>query len=783
MTCLNYFFGKNLLPPPKSPSRIYSRLHANYREDANGVLPAHEIFAHFKADHCTSKANDSIIGRYINRAFKNIKKYRKRAENNYTKLINVYQGLVKVTACEDLCISFTQLESHIPKDYHLIEKTDRFVRLSKQTNQMCNGHIVSFTLHLSAEGHIRIYIANTEIDLSKLGISENIDITSKSLRQLFCSLQSMKLCSGFQKPVKSYELPSFPEEINEKHQTILRPAGCKRIVPFNSLRSTLSCNTCRSIEMNIISEPLDTHTYTGNTGKNTADQETENSNPPSSAYSSNDLKKHIFWTNQKENANLDNPRSRRYPDCILQLCLSMWNRSPRAYEQLTKTGYLILPSTRLLSSLKNSVNQNPGINSDVLKWMFMEAKQRNLAAAGYYGGLVLDEMTIQEDLQMKRNKEDTKLIGLVDLGDENENIENSKPQLANHVLQYVFHGLTGFRFPVAHYPTRQANAVSLYTTFWDVVASLHTFGFHTIYSSMDGASTNRSFLKFHFPSSPIDHHMSAENPYHSLGLVFIMDPSHLFKKIRNNILKSGQAEFHTRLLLHNKHQITWDKWIHCAEWNSSHSLPINHKLTNEHIFPNQSEKMRNHLAEEVLDKDMLYLMKRYRQVLGKDGSSLDGCIELLQHTSPLIDIFRDIRPVHSTSDLRLTQLKMIDTWFRNWSKNASSEKMIMSKETCEDLHFLISGFCELVRVVATEIKCSIVPGFVNSDIVENNFSQQRGIHHGATTNPNYLQYCYATNSIILGQNIISNKSNASKHKITTQGASIPFKQLCRQYHV
>ena len=60
---------------------------------------------------------------------------------------------------------------------------------------------------------------------------------------------------------------------------------------------------------------------------------------------------------------------------------------------------------------------------------------------------------------------------------------------------------------------------------------------------------------------------------------------------------------------------------------------------------------------------------------------------------------------------------MIATWFRNWSENATSDKMIMSKETCEDLQLLISGFCELVRVVTKEIKCSVGPGFVNSDII------------------------------------------------------------------
>ena len=58
----------------------------------------------------------------------------------------------------------------------------------------------------------------------------------------------------------------------------------------------------------------------------------------------------------------------------------------------------------------------------------------------------------------------------------------------------------------------------------------------------------------------------------------------------------------------------------------------------------------------------------------------------------------------------------------------------------------------------------VTPALVNSDIIENTFNQQRSTYHGANANPNALQYRSALNSIIIGQNTISNKANAGKSR-------------------
>lgn len=88
---------------------------------------------------------------------------------------------------------------------------------------------------------------------------------------------------------------------------------------------------------------------------------------------------------------------------------------------------------------------------------------------------------------------------------------------------------------------------------------------------------------------------------------------HGVKKLRNSILSSGDRSFHKRLLrpLHvGPYEIRWEHWIHAFEWDwEHHSLPIYQRLSRDHLFLDCKSKMRNHLAEDVLNGDMLRLMQ------------------------------------------------------------------------------------------------------------------------------------------------------------------------------
>jgi hypothetical protein len=103
--------------------------------------------------------------------------------------------------------------------------------------------------------------------------------------------------------------------------------------------------------------------------------------------------------------------------------------------------------------------------------------------------------------------------------------------------------------------------------------------------------------------------MTVKNPCNfEETVIFMMDYSHVMKKVRNNILKSGIKKTSTRnLQLPNDDIIQWQMWTDCYHWDQQNGLQIHRRLTNEHIFPSQQCKMRNHLAEEVLNSDMLHL--------------------------------------------------------------------------------------------------------------------------------------------------------------------------------
>ena len=56
-------------------------------------------------------------------------------------------------------------------------------------------------------------------------------------------------------------------------------------------------------------------------------------------------------------------------------------------------------------------------------------------------------------------------------------------------------------------------------------------------------------------------------------------------------------------------KIHWSMWREAYEFDKQHSLRIHRKLTADHIDLSWGQKMRNHLAADVLGEDMLVLFK------------------------------------------------------------------------------------------------------------------------------------------------------------------------------
>ena len=98
--------------------------------------------------------------------------------------------------------------------------------------------------------------------------------------------------------------------------------------------------------------------------------------------------------------------------------------------------------------------------------------------------------------------------------------------MATHVVQFVFLGHSGFKFPFAHFPSQTITPSALFVNFWKAVRFLRSGGFSLDYCCTDGGENNRQFIKMHFKGKdPIEERFTIINPYTRKPLVFYLDPS------------------------------------------------------------------------------------------------------------------------------------------------------------------------------------------------------------------------------------------------------------------
>ncbi|XP_052250783.1 uncharacterized protein LOC127857994 isoform X2 [Dreissena polymorpha] len=106
------------------------------------------------------------------------------------------------------------------------------------------------------------------------------------------------------------------------------------------------------------------------------------------------------------------PKGRRWPKEIINVCLQLYTRSPVGYGLLRSSEMLVLPSPSLLVLYKSRVQHKIGFDEEIFRWMHAEALRLNVPPYGWKGGIILDEMAIQKDLQIQKNGDVVELIGI-----------------------------------------------------------------------------------------------------------------------------------------------------------------------------------------------------------------------------------------------------------------------------------------------------------------------------------------------------------------------------------
>lgn len=140
---------------------------------------------------------------------------------------------------------------------------------------------------------------------------------------------------------------------------------------------------------------------------------------------------------------------------------------------------------------------------------------------------------------------------------------------------------------------------------------------------------------------------------------------------------------------------------------------------------------------------------------------MDATIELLNHTSKVIELFNSKVAISSISDQRLDDLSRFHTFLARWKSltNGKSEHFF-SPKLWFDLQSMILGFQAIVSIKLKEFPHSVVkPALINQDLVENHFCQVRACN-GQNSNPTWRLQEAAQNTIRYGQTTVSRKSNA-----------------------
>lgn len=417
--------------------------------------------------------------------------------------------------------------------------------------------------------------------------------------------------------------------------------------------------------------------------------------------------------------------------------------------------------------------------------MSIEAEKKS-STSTFNGFILLDEMSIQQDLQIVQRGSKWSIVGAVDLGLTVNSLDqiscNKKMfKMASHCFQYMYVGFNGFRWPIAYFGSDNVNGHSIYLTFWPLVDHLSSFGFSVHGAIMDGSSNNRQFTRLLInPSVARSIKYTTKNPFDvNARLSVIQDCKHVFKKIRNSLLSSTHNG--KRQIMLNGQPIYWSFFQDAYKFNVEREFRFFHRLTRAHVYLNAQAKMRNHLATDVLGTEMLTLMSEYKEHLKCEGSKLDATLTLLQNTSYMVSFFSNTKQkISNDKDPQITNLLHVLHFFHSWEQQYSSSKdkakHLITSETRQDIDSCIYGFVSLLSV-AQQLNISLIPGYINSDLIENWFCQHRGLRNGFNANPALSQIAGATNTNIITGSIVSCKGNVGGLTFRTKGVLPPTKKL------
>ena len=291
-----------------------------------------------------------------------------------------------------------------------------------------------------------------------------------------------------------------------------------------------------------------------------------------------------FFMSQMKVFSRKRAQSMRWSEKDKLLALSIYYHGLRTYKFCSRI--FCLPSIATLRRWMRSLKVYPGISNDIVQ--ILTRKFANMTEAGKLCVLTFDEMSIKAALRYDSVSDC--FVGLEDYG----NGCRGKG-LANQALVLMIRGLTcNWKQAIGYYfsagGTKCAMLQQIVNEAIDVVTEA---GGHVKVIVCDQGANNRALF------SQLG--VTVEHPYfeHVSGEIICMfDPPHLFKSVRNNLIK---YIFQTG---DNGKYVDWSFIRQFYDQDSKQALRLCPKLTMKHMEVTNFSKMKVSYAVQVLSKSV-----------------------------------------------------------------------------------------------------------------------------------------------------------------------------------
>ena len=201
-----------------------------------------------------------------------------------------------------------------------------------------------------------------------MGIGTSFDFQRKTLDLIVDAVRRLRYCDGVTDGDYKTTLKYIREQVTKvgeyTNRMRCRAKTCATILSFTAIN--LTCYNC-----NMICKPSQSLLESESNDENenvtlSENDHTDLSDILKTVFPECNLKISTFLCSQKMALERD-PHGRRWSKDIIRMYLTLWCRSPRGYTDLRNSGFIVLPSQKILQNYKNIVHQEAGINKEILQ--------------------------------------------------------------------------------------------------------------------------------------------------------------------------------------------------------------------------------------------------------------------------------------------------------------------------------------------------------------------------------------------------------------------------------